>query len=132
MTANGGVGYIVYGDYARLPVGSYQANVTLESSGPVSVEVWDADRSKLLSRREVPSTNGHVVVSVPFQAPRPLPVQRTAGTGPFRIVPITAPPNDRIEVRVFSPGGAYTSVNTIALDTVNTTTSATAPYDGSC
>jgi hypothetical protein len=133
MTASGGgPGYIVYGDYARLPVGSYQAAVSLNSNGPLSVEVWDADRNVLLARREVPSTNGRTTVDVPFQAPRAAASPATEGFGPFRIVPIPPPPNDRVEVRVFSPAGAKASVDTIALDTLNQSTSATAPYNGSC
>jgi hypothetical protein len=113
MVATGGRGYLIYGDYAREAPGSYDAEVTLTSHGPLSVEVWDSDRNVLLARRTVPATGTTAHVIVPFtalaQASRPA----TSGAGVFRIVPIPPPLNDQVEVRVYTAGGVRAVVSSV-------------------
>ena len=100
MAADGRQGYVIYGDYAREPAGHYDADVTLTSHGPLSIEVWDSDRDTLLARRIVSATGISNVVTVPFVAPAELPRPSTSGSAVFKISPIPPPPNDQVEVRV--------------------------------
>jgi hypothetical protein len=124
-------GYVVDGDYARLPAGYYSAAVNMSSNGPISVQVWDSARRLLVAQREVPSTNGRTIVNLPFRAPPSLGSPATEGVGPFRIVPIPPPANDEIEVRVSSPGGTSAFVDSIALVAANQSAS-NALAGGSC
>ncbi|MGA7418784.1 MAG: DUF2079 domain-containing protein [Acidimicrobiales bacterium] len=115
IDATGQTGYVAWGDYWRLPKGSYVAGIRLSSNGPVSLQVWDSDRQELIAQRQVPSTQADGVVSVPFDAPTPLKRPSTEGSGPFRLMPVQPPPNDQIEVRVYSPGGTAMYVSSITV-----------------
>jgi len=113
MAADGRQGYVIYGDYAREPAGHYDADVTLTSHGPLSIEVWDSDRDTLLARRIVSATGISNVVTVPFVAPAQLPRPSTSGSAVFKISPIPPPPNDQVEVRVYSAGGVHAKVSSV-------------------
>ena len=104
MHSNGGSGYLVDGSHLRVPSGNYLAAVSLASAGPVTVEVWDADRSVLLARHEVPTTNGRTSIEVPFTALGPERRPSTEGTGLWRVDPIPPPSDDAVEIRVYTPG----------------------------
>jgi hypothetical protein len=133
MESSLAAGYVIDGDYARLPEGTYDAAVNLTSNGPVSIQVWGADRGTLVAQRQIPSATGPGVVDVPFRTPSAIASPSTSGVGPFRIVPIAPPPHDRIEVRVFSPGGSRVLVTSIAINTESSSVpSEIVPYQGPC
>ena len=113
--ANGAQGYVVAGDYWRLGVGSYEAAVALRSAGPVSVEVWDADRSQLVARRQLPSTDGSTLVTLPFEAPKEVPPAGSEGFGPFRMTFPPPPAHDQLEVRVYTPGHSAIAVSSVTV-----------------
>jgi hypothetical protein len=113
MVATGAKGYILHGDYIRQPSGHYQAVVTMASHGPLTVQVWDADRRELLGSRRVPATGTSAPVVVPYVAPPQAPRPNSTGSGLFRIIPVSQPPNDQIEVRVYSAGGVVAKVATV-------------------
>lgn len=115
MVADGGAGYVVYGDYRSLGVGAYQASVSMSSSGPANVEVWDSDTNQLLARRELPSTDGRVDVSIPFTQPTPGSAPIRHGVGIFQIHPIAPPPGQQIEVRVYDPGSSAIAVYSVGV-----------------
>lgn len=115
LTSNGRRGYILSGDYWREPEGRYQASITLSSSGPVQVEVWNDSAGILLARRSLPPTgrretvtfsvgDGHVYSPEPFH-----------GWGPFQAAPTPIPGGNRVEIRVWTPGGATITIERIGL-----------------
>jgi hypothetical protein len=104
MRSDGRHGYLVYGGYLRVSPGAFVAVVTMKSAGPVTVEVWDADRSLLLARRETPPTHGKAAVEVPFSAVSQIARPSTAGSGIWRVTPLPQPPHDQVEIRVYTPG----------------------------
>ena len=73
--------------YWREPPGRYVATVTLASTGPATIEVWNADSGVLLARRSLTSTNGPTDVFVDADNSRNVSPYVYSGTGPFRIDP---------------------------------------------
>ena len=51
-------GYVLYGAEWVLAPGTYQITVTMASSGPCIVEVWDSTTGVLLRRRHLPAVDG--------------------------------------------------------------------------
>jgi len=113
--ATGRPGYVVSGDYWRVPRGRYQATAELSTSVPVNVEVWDATSNVLLARRQVPPTNGFVAVTLPVDVTHLLTQPIFTGVGPFSIQPVAAPPGNSLELRVWTPGGGIVSVSALEL-----------------
>ncbi len=116
--STGHEGYVVAGDYRRLPPGRYTATVVLATTAPVDVEVWDVTGDVLLARRQLVATNGQEAVTVPVDEPRTYPHHVYTGAGPFRITPVEPPPGDQLEVRVWTPGGAPVVVYSVELQPV--------------
>lgn len=108
--AGTGPGYAAYGLAWQEPLGRYQATVALSAARPVSVEVWDDNGNVLLARRRVPATDGIASVTVPVTAAIAYPAPIYRGWGPFRAVFAPPPEGQRLEIRVWSPGGAPVSV----------------------
>jgi hypothetical protein len=106
-------GYVVYGlDWNLLPH-TYQATVTLSTTAPASVEMWDASTDKLLERTEVQPTDGRLAIQTDF-AVRAQDRQRAySGWGPFAYLQPQPPSADRIELRVWNPGSGDVSVYTV-------------------
>jgi hypothetical protein len=113
--ANGARGYVVAGDYWQERPGTYQATITLAASVGVNVEVWNATSDSLLARRQLPATTGMVAETVPVVLPGLAPQSVYHGVGPFRIVPVTPPIGNQLEIRVWSPGGGPVSVASLEL-----------------
>jgi hypothetical protein len=84
--------------------------VTLSSTGPVNVEVWDDNISVLLARRTIPPTGGPQQLSLPVTAPDARTPAVYSGWGPFRAGYEPTLAGQRIEVRVWSPGRTGVSV----------------------
>ena len=114
--ATGRAGYVVSGDYRRVPPGRYQATVVASTTVPVNVEVWNATGGVLLARRSVPSTNGLRAVSLEVDARRVFPEPVYGGVGPFAILPVGAPSGNQLEIRVWTPGGGLVSVASLELE----------------
>ncbi len=114
--ATGRKGYVVSGDYWAVPGGVYEATAVLSSTVPVNVEVWNETGDVMLFRRSVPPTNGQeaiggLVNDTRVYPPRPV----YSGVGPFRILPTSPTRNNRLEIRVWSPGGGAVSVASLEL-----------------
>jgi hypothetical protein len=110
MAATGAPGYVSDGlEWLENP-GNYQATVTLSASGPVNVEVWDDNTNTLLSRQSITPTDGIQQILLPVAAPRAANATVFGGWGPFRADFEAPPPGQRIEVRVWSPGGYAVNV----------------------
>jgi hypothetical protein len=124
MAATGATGYVSYGmEWLESP-GRYRAEVTLSASTaasgkPVNVEVWDDNTNTLLARRAVTQTDGIQQIVMPVVAPTGPNQAVFDGWGPFRADFVTPPPGQRIEVRVWSPGGAAVSVYSGELTTAS-------------
>jgi len=108
----GGVkpGYVVDGAYWRESPGRYQVMVRLASSGPVSVEVWNATGSVLVFRRTVERTNGVRDIGGTFVDTITYASHVFSGIGPFTYAPLLPPRDNNLEVRVWSPGGEAVDV----------------------
>jgi uncharacterized membrane protein len=115
VESTGAAGYVVDGDYWRLAGGSFVAAVRTRADGPMSVQVWDADRGVLVAQRQIPSTHGEDIVKVPFQVAPSLARPLTEGAGPFRVNEVPPPREDQYEVRVVSPGATAIQVSSITV-----------------
>ncbi len=99
-------GYLLYGAEWLLSPGTYQATVTMASSGPATVEVWDSTAGVLLARRQLPPVEAPRAVQSVVRVTEERPQQPFSGWGPFSYLPRPGPSADRIEVRVWTPGTA--------------------------
>lgn len=97
-------GYLLYGTQWALAPGSYRLTVTLASSVPCTVEVWDSTAGALLVRRQVPSQDAPAAVQSPVAVTAQRSSRLYAGWGPFSFMPRPPPASDSIEVRVWTPG----------------------------
>jgi len=126
MAATGAKGDVADGiEWLENP-GRYRAEVTLSASGsasgaPVNVEVWDDNTNTLLARRAVPQTDGIAQIVMPVAVPAGPNATVYGGWGPFRADFVSPPPGQRIEVRVWSPGGAAVNVYSAELTTASGT-----------
>jgi hypothetical protein len=110
VTSTGQQGYVSDGLEWLEGAGSYEAYVTLSASGPVNVEVWNNTGNSLLARLSVPVTDGVETVEVPVDATAGYRATAYSGWGPFRATFEAPPPGQRLEVRVWSPGGEAVNV----------------------
>lgn len=124
MAATGAKGYVADGiEWLENP-GRYRAEVTLcasasASGAPINVEVWDNNTSTLLARRAIPRTDGTQQIVLPVAVPTGPDATVFGGWGPFRADFVSPPPGQRIEVRVWSPGGAAVNVYSAELTTAS-------------
>lgn len=114
-SANGRAGYMIERAYWRYAPGSYVASVSLSSSVPVKVEVWNATGQVLLARRNVPPTNGLQTTRILVNASRVYSPNVYTGAGVFRITYVPPRAGNRLEIRVWSPGGGAATVSALAL-----------------
>ena len=105
VTSTGQRGYVVSGLAWQAMPRRYQATVRLSSTGPVNVEIWDDNDNQLLARQMLPGTDGIERITVPVDATVPYRSHLFAGWGPFRADFISPPAGQRLELRVWSPGG---------------------------
>lgn len=112
--STGARGYVTDGLAWQKPVSRYQVSVRLSATGPVNVEVWDDTGNALLARRSVPATDGVTSVTLPVTATA-YRARAYAGWGPFRADFVLPPGGQRLEVRVWSPGGEMVNVYSASL-----------------
>jgi hypothetical protein len=115
MTSTGGRGYVADGLAWQRPPGRYEAQVTLSTTGPVNVEVWNDTGDTLLARRTVVATTGIETVTLEVDATTVYRAGAYPGWGPFRAEFAPPPSDQRLEVRVWSPGGEAVNVYSAAL-----------------
>lgn len=121
VSATGAKGYVADGMEWQEPPGSYRATVALSAAGPVNVEVWDDTTDTLVARRTIPATDGIQQVAMPVDAPNGPNATAFSGWGPFRAEFRPPPVGQRLEVRVWSPGGFAVSVYSADLTTASGT-----------
>jgi hypothetical protein len=119
MAASGTKGYVVDGIEWRESPGRYLANVTISSSAPVNVEVWDNNTNTLLARQTIARTDGIQQVELPLTVPPAPDASTFSGWGPFRANFVAPSAGQRIEVRVWSPGGVAVNVYSGDLNTAS-------------
>lgn len=115
LAASGRRGYVLAGDYWREPPGPYRASVTIDSSGPVNVEVWNDTGDVLLARRSVPPNGRMDTVSFSVAAARFYSHHLFQGWGPFQMASVPRQGGDRLEIRVWSPGQATVLIKQVRL-----------------
>lgn len=115
VTSTGVPGYVADELAWQEPASPYQASVTLSAHGPVNVEVWNDTGNRLITRRDIPSTDGIETVTLPVNATSPYRASPYRGWGPFRADFTAPPPGQRLEVRVWSPGGEAVNVYRVSL-----------------
>jgi hypothetical protein len=110
VTSTGRPGYVADRlEWNRWP-GQYDASVRLLARGPVNVEVWNNTGDVLLVRRSLPGTDGIQTITLPVDATTGYPAPLYAGWGPFQAKFGGGPKAQRLEVRVWTPGGAMVNV----------------------
>ena len=115
LISDGRRGYVTDGIEWLSGRGTYTAAVTLSTSGPVNVEVWNDTCNSLLMRRSVPQSAGTVTVTAAVQVQRMCTAPVFTGWGPFRAAFLSPPAGQRLEIRVWSPGGETVDVYRAAL-----------------
>jgi hypothetical protein len=103
-------GYALYGAEWNLSPGTYQATVTMASSGPAVLEVWDATAGVLLSRRRLPTIDAPTAVQADVQVTDQRATRPYSGWGPFSFLPRPGQVADEIEVRVWTDGSSGVSL----------------------
>jgi hypothetical protein len=93
--------------------------VTLSASGPVNVEVWNNTGDVLLARRSLPSTGGIESVTLAVNATTGYRAAGYGGWWPFRAQFASPPGYQRLEVRVWTPGGEIVNVYSARLIAVS-------------
>lgn len=117
--ATGQPGYVVAEDYWPEPPARYRVTAVLSNRATVNVEVWNATGNVLLGRRTVvPAAGRQRAVSFDVDATRRYPANVYAGSGPFRMDPLQPPPDDELEIRIWTPGEAAVSVSELSLHRV--------------
>ncbi|MFI5068251.1 MAG: DUF2079 domain-containing protein, partial [Streptosporangiales bacterium] len=107
--STGRAGYVADRLEWRRSPGQFRAAVTLSATGPVNVEVWDDTSNVLLARQSLPGTDGIQTVTLGVTAGN-YPNFLYGGWGPFLAKFGGGPKTQRIEVRVWTPGGAAVNV----------------------
>jgi hypothetical protein len=110
VTSTGKRGYVSDGLEWQERAGRYEAQVSLSASGPVNVEVWDDTGNVLLARQSIPATDGVATVAMAVDATTDYRAAAYSGWGPFRATFEAPPPGQRLEVRIWSPGGEVVNV----------------------
>jgi hypothetical protein len=119
VTSTGQRGYVADRlEWARL-TGQFQALVTLSSTAPVNVEVWDNTGNVLLTRESLPSTDGKETITLPVNAARDYRKPLYGGWGLFQAKFGGGPKGERLEVRVWTPGGGTVNVYAAQLKTLS-------------
>lgn len=113
VSSIGSAGYIVNGLFSREPLGTYETRVRISTTTASSwLQVWNATGSTLLMNRELPSTGGKIeTFSYAFMIPHHFPHPHFfEGVGPWRITPPSPPPNNQIELEIYTTGHGTTNV----------------------
>jgi hypothetical protein len=110
VASGGGKGYVADGLAWQESPGLYQASVALSTTGPVNVEVWNDTSNTLLARRSLPGTAGIQSVTMAVDATAAYRATVYSGWGPFRADFVPAVAGERLEVRVWSPGGGTVNI----------------------
>lgn len=110
VTSTGREGYVAGRLEWQRPPGQYRASVTLSSAGPVNIEIWNDTGGVLLTRQSVPSTSGIMTISLPVDASAGFDTTIYGGWGPFRAQFGMTHEYERLEVRVWNPGGGTVNV----------------------
>jgi hypothetical protein len=117
-TSTGASGYVADGLAWSEPPGRYDAQVTLSATGPVNVEVWNDTGNTLLARQTTPATTGIQTVTLGVDAAASR-ASTYSGWGLFRDL-FVPPSGQRLEVRVWSPGGELVNVYSAELTSAAT------------
>jgi len=110
VTSIGKSGYVTDGLAWRMAAGRYRASVTMSATGPVNVEVWNDTGNILLARRSIPGTKGIKSIILPVNATKAYVARTYSGWGPFRADFVPPKPGQRLEIRIWSPGGERVNV----------------------
>jgi hypothetical protein len=121
MAATGAKGYVADGiEWQGISPGRYFADVTLSTTSAVNVEVWNnTTHSVLLARQNLQPTDGIQTIALPVNATVPYRATAYSGWGPFRSGFDKPPAGERLEVRVWSPGGVAVNVYSADLTTAS-------------
>lgn len=119
MAATGARGYVADGIQWQIHPGRYHVNVALSVSAPVNVELWDDTTNRIVTRRTIAQTDGVQQVALALTVPTAPDASVFSGWGPFRADFVAPPTGQRIEVRVWSPGGVAVNVYSSDLTTIS-------------
>jgi hypothetical protein len=98
-SSTGAAGYVSEAFYTGTQVGAYRASVRLSATIPVTIQVWDYSRSRLLGEAKVRRGRGVGAVILDVHLRRTVGQQSFGAVGPWSIEPIVQA-GDAIGVRV--------------------------------
>jgi hypothetical protein len=113
VNAQGTEGYVLDQDYQNVPVGHYEARVTLADHSALTVEVWDTNQNVLIARSELPAERARETYVIPVVATSDEHVAPYSGWGPFGFDPPVNLDRQVLEVRVWSPAGGFGRIDTV-------------------
>jgi hypothetical protein len=119
LAATGAMGYVADGIQWQMYPGRYRVDVTLSASAPVNVELWDDTTNRIVTRRIIAQTDGLQQVELPLTVPAAPDAGVFSGWGPFHADFVPPLAGQRIEVRVWSPGGVAVNVYSADLTTAS-------------
>jgi hypothetical protein len=119
--ATGARGYVADGIQWQIYPGKYQVSVTLSTSAPVNVELWDDTTNTIVTRRVITQTEGVQQIALPLTVPTAPAGRVFSGWGPFRADFVPPLAGQCIEVRVWSPGEVAVNVYSGDLTTASGT-----------
>lgn len=113
--SKGNHGYLLSGGFWRLSPGNHQLSMRLSSQGPVNVEVWNATANVMLLRRTVNTTGKVIELTTGFNNRQQVAPKLYKGWGLFTFQPVGRPPNNQIEVRVWTSGRSSADIFTVGV-----------------
>lgn len=116
LSSNGKAGYAASGAYWRLRPGRYAASVTLSTTSPTELQLWDDTDATLMAQRDIPATNGRSLETIDFSLARLHRSHVYSGWGPVGIVAAARLPGDQLEIRI--QGSPHQSISIYSLNIV--------------
>ncbi len=108
-------GYILSGAYWRLSPGNHHLSIRFSSIGDVNVEVWNATANAMLLRRTLNSFGKTIDLTADFKNVHQVAPRLYKGWGFFTFQPVARPPNNQIEVRIWTSGTSIAKIYTVGL-----------------
>lgn len=114
-------GYLLYGINQNLGIGTYYFTVTGISQGPLSIQVWDDTTNQELAQQILTSQEPYqkVTTNIYFRIQKTEPKVPKIGKLIFFAQFAKASNKDLIELRIYSPGGFFSKINSIGFEKVS-------------
>lgn len=110
----GSKGYVLDRDYWRYPLGPYEAQVEMNNTGPVMLEILNASDKSLIFRRPI-AAGPRRRLAIPFDHTIHVEERVFRGSGFFQFDPLPPPKNNALEVRVWTNGKPHVDIYQVGI-----------------